>query len=57
MLSEVGRRTGKHRGAEVGKSRLSFASARPALISRFSLSTISTGVVLGAQTPNQPLAW
>jgi len=35
----------------------SFASARPALISRLSLSTISTGVVLGAQMPNQPLAW
>src|SRR5262249_40490548 len=31
-------------------------SARPALISLLSLSTISAGVVFGAQTPNQLLA-
>src|SRR5262245_19236178 len=34
----------------------SFASARPALISLFSLSTISALVLLGAQTPYQALA-
>src|SRR5262249_28057365 len=33
-----------------------FGVARPALISLLSLSTISTGVLLGAPTPNQPLA-
>src|SRR5262245_42486318 len=32
------------------------ASARPALISLFNLSTMSTGVFLGALTPCQPLA-
>src|ERR1700746_3420287 len=33
-----------------------FGSATPALISLLSLSMISTGVALGAPTPNQPLA-
>jgi hypothetical protein len=32
-----------------------FSSARPALISLFSRSMISTGVLPGAQTPNQPV--
>ena len=35
---------------------LILVSARPALISRLSLSTISAGVPLGAPMPNQPLA-
>src|SRR6516164_3629401 len=35
---------------------LSLGSARPALISLLSLSTISAGVALGAPTPNQTLA-
>jgi hypothetical protein len=35
---------------------LNLGSARPALISLLSFSTISAGVAFGAQTPNQPLA-
>src|SRR6266478_1140696 len=35
---------------------LSLGSARPALISLLSFSTISAGVAFGAPTPNQPLA-
>ena len=35
---------------------LNLGSARPALISLLSFSTISAGVALGAQTPNQLLA-
>lgn len=35
---------------------LNFGSARPALISRLSLSMISAGVPLGAPMPNQALA-
>ena len=43
--------------APISASRaLSFASASPALISRFSLSTISAGVFLGAHKPFHVLA-
>ena len=45
--------TGKHRAPKSASRALILGSARPALISLLSLSTISAGVFLGAPTPYQ----
>ena len=52
-LAEVGGRAGKHRAARSASRALILGSARPALISLLSFSTISAGVFLGAPRPNQ----
>src|SRR6266849_1588923 len=51
------RRANRSASAHPGTTSLAFTlrSARPALISWLSLSTISTGVSLGTPTPNQAL--
>ena len=56
MSAEFGRRAGKHRAAEVREPRLHLGSARIALISLLSFSTISAGVPFGPPMPNQALA-
>jgi hypothetical protein len=56
QLAEVGGRHRHRHAAQIGKPRFILGSARPALISLLSFSTISAGVAFGAPTPYQLLA-
>jgi hypothetical protein len=55
-FQEGRQRAGNRRAARSASRALILGSARAALISLLSLSTISAGVFLGVQRPNHPLA-
>jgi hypothetical protein len=55
--SEVGRRTGKHRGAKVGKSRLQLCIGKAGIDLPVEPVDNLDERCFGRATPNQPLAW